>query len=122
MRSKQKGMTGIGMMCIAALVGVIALAFFKVVPFYLEMTKVYTILDDIERDFSNNSSTNAKILRAQIENRIDIESVYGVSPKEFIIKRTHNGYSISLQKDQEARYAYNLYLIVKYDKSVEIIK
>jgi len=122
MLSKQKGMTGIGMMCIAALIAVIALAGFKVVPFYIEMTKVYTILDDLERDYTGSEALSPANLRTQLDNRINIESVYGLNAKDFEIKRTQDGYNVSIQYAQEVHYLANLYLVVKYDKTVEILR
>jgi len=119
---KQQGMTTLGILCVLAVVGLLAFAAFKVVPAYLEMTKVYTILDDIERDYSGKPDTDVAKLRTQIGKRINIESIYGVKRDDFQIKRTSEGYEVSINHPNETHYLGNLYLVVKYDKTVVVRK
>jgi len=118
---KQHGMTTLGMLSIVGIIALLAFGAFKVTPAYLEMFKVYSIMDDLERELSGTSPDIQRI-RGKLANRINIESVYGVDENDFVIKRSSDGYRVSLYHENEASYMGNLYLLVKYDKSVEVIK
>ena len=119
MRGRQQGMTLISMVIAAAFVGAFVFAGLKVLPFYLEQMKVTSILGDVKRDMDGNAPTISGIRNA-IGKRLDIEMVTGIRPQEFAIKKTGTGYSVTAQYENRTQYFGNLYLVVAFDKQVEI--
>jgi hypothetical protein len=119
MRNKQQGMTAIGMAVVLSMVVVIGYAGFMVMPIYLETTKVDTIMNDAVRDF-DGKATNATYIRSAIGKRLNIETVNTVSTKDFKIKPVDRNFEVSVAYDREVRFVGNLYLLVRYDKTVEI--
>ncbi len=116
---RQRGITAIGFAFILALVGMIGYAGFIVTPIYLETTKVDTILKDVEAQFAGKP-TNASQIRSVIEKRLNVESVTSVNVRNFVVKPVNRQFEVGVAYDREVRYAGNLYLTVKYDKTVEV--
>ena len=63
-RHAQAGMTALGFLILAALVGVVGLAVLKVTPMYIKNMRMDTILTDIENEMSGQSPTPAGIRNA----------------------------------------------------------
>ena len=119
MRARQQGITVIGFIIVAAFVGVFGFGVLKVTPFYLEQMKVISIMDDTKRNLDNNAPTVTQI-RNDINKRLDIEMVYGVTIKDFTIKKTKTGYSVKVTYERREPYLANLYLVSVFDRTVEI--
>jgi len=121
MRVRQQGITAISFIVAAAFVGAFAFAGLKILPFYLEQLKVTNILGDVKNDMDGNAPTIAKI-RSAIAKRLDIEMVTGINTQEFSIKKSGMGYTVKAQYENRAPYLGNLYLVVVFDKQVEITR
>ncbi|MAF84401.1 MAG: hypothetical protein CL797_09905 [Chromatiales bacterium] len=119
MRSRQQGMTFISLLITAAFVGVIAFAALKIIPAYLEQMKVVSILEDVKRDLDGTGASIIQI-RSAIGKRLDVEMVYGIKTREFVIKKIGMGYSVQAKYEIREPYFANLYLVVVFDKQVEI--
>lgn len=119
MRSRQTGITAIGLILVVLFVGAFAYAGLKVIPFYLEQMKVSSILADVKRDMDGNKPTIAQI-RSAIGKRLDIEMVYGIKTQDFAIKKAGSGYVVKAQYENRAQYFGNLYLVVVFNEQVEI--
>lgn len=119
MRVRQQGITAISFIIAAVFVGAFAFAGLKVMPFYLEQMKVTSILEDVKRDMDGNAPTISQI-RSAIAKRLDIEMVTGIKTQEFAIKKSGMGYTVKAQYENRAPYIGNLYLVVVFDKQVEI--
>ena len=116
---QQRGITAIGMLVILTFVAMVGYAGFIVLPIYLETTKVDAILEDVEKDFSGQP-TNIGSIRNAIGKRLNIESVTSVKTKDFVIKPVNRSLQVGVAYDREVLYAGNLYLLVKYNKTVEV--
>ena len=58
-RHAQAGITALGFLILAVLVGVVGLAVLKVTPMYIKNMRMNTILTDIEHEMSGKSPTPA---------------------------------------------------------------
>jgi hypothetical protein len=112
-------MTLIGMVVVAAFLGVFALAILKLTPFYLEQMKIISILQDVKRNLDSNGPTMVQIRNA-LEKRLDIEMVTGIHVKEIAIKKSGNGYLVQAKYERRAAYLGNIYLVAMFDEQVEI--
>ena len=121
MRHKQRGITLISLAIIVAFVASYAFAVLKVTPFYLEQIKITRVLNDVETNLSGSGPTAAQI-RDSIDKRLNIEMVYELTAKDFKIKKSGTGYLVNAAYERRASYFGNLYLVVAFDKTVEITR
>ena len=119
MRDRQQGITLISLIIIVAFVGSYAFALLKVTPFYLEQIRVARVLSDVEGSLSGTGASLIKI-RDAIDTRLNIEAVRGLTSRDFEIKKGGGGYVVHAVFERRAEYFGNLYLVVAFDKSIEI--
>jgi hypothetical protein len=119
MRERQQGITAIGFIMLAALIGIIGFAGLKLTPVYLENMKVKTILSDIEGELNGQNPTSTKI-RSAIGKRLNIEMIYNLKTKDFKIAKTSAGFRVRAQYRREVSFLGNLYLLAVFDDAVEI--
>ncbi len=119
-RHAQAGMTALGFLILAALVGVVGLAVLKVTPMYIKNMRMDTILTDIEQEMSGQSPTPAGIRNA-LERRFSVEDIR-LNADELKITQSKNGLHVAREYEARASYVADIYLLVAYDKQVEILR
>ena len=119
-RHSQAGMTALGFLIIATLVGVVGFAVMKVTPMYIKNMRMNTILEDEQRELSGDSAT-PQAIRTELARRFSVEDI-NLSIDAMKITQTKNGYTLHVQYDERAPYIANMYLVVAYDKQVEITR
>lgn len=117
-RHAQAGITALGFLILAALIGVVGLAVMKVTPMYIKNMRMNTILADVEREMSGQSATPASI-RNELAKRFSVEDI-NLDIDSLKITQSKNGYSLRVQYEEKASYVADIYLLVAYDKQVEI--
>ena len=117
-RRSQAGITVLGFLILATLVGVVGLAAVKVTPMYIKQMRMNTVLNDIERELSGQGATPATI-RGELSKRFSVEDI-AMSSNEPKIVQSKNGYSLHVTYEDRATYVANVYLLMIYDKQVEI--
>lgn len=118
---KQQGMTLIGMVVVALIGGIFVLAAIRLVPVYLEYMKVESAFTAMKTDLDGSNAGPAQI-RKSLERRFDIDDVESVRPKDVEIERTPNGYMVQAAYEGRAPFLGNIYFVVVFDKSVEVIR
>lgn len=121
MRVKQKGLTAISFLVLAAMIGVIGLAGLKLVPVYLENMKIKKILTDVKAEFDGQSPTPAELRRA-LDRKLDIEMVYSLEGRDFNIQSTGDGVIVGARYERPESFIGNISLLVSFDNEVEIRK
>jgi len=119
-RHSQAGITALGFLILAALVGIIGLGVMKVMPMYLQNMRMTTILDDVARELSGQSPT-PQTIRNELYRRFSVEDI-NLPSDEIKIAQSKNGYSLHVQYENRASYVADIYLLVAYDKQVEITR
>jgi hypothetical protein len=119
-RQSQAGMTALGFLILAVLVGAVGFAVLKVTPMYIKNMRMDTILDDVKRDLSGNGPTPQSI-RYELAKRFSVEDV-NLDVDALKITQSKNGFTLRVQYDERASYVANVYLVVAYDKQVEITR
>lgn len=119
MRHKQRGITLISLAIIVAFVASYGFAVLKVIPFYLEQIKITRVLEDVQGQLSGSGPTVTQI-RDAIDKRLNIEMVYNLSARDFKIRKSGTGYTVNAAYERRASYFGNLYLVVAFDKTIEI--
>ena len=71
-RHSQRGMTALGFMIIAVVVGVILFAVLKITPMYLENIRIKAVLTDMKAEMDGKGVT-ANRVRLSMARRLDID-------------------------------------------------
>jgi hypothetical protein len=119
-RDRQRGITVLGLLILAALVGVVGLAAMKLTPMYIMNMKLSRVLEDTSREFSAREVTPNSI-RLELGKRFSIEDV-NLPADNIKIAQSKNGYSVRIQYENRAPYVADIWLLVVFDKQVEIKK
>jgi len=119
-RHSQAGITALGFLILATLVGAVGFAALRVTPMYIKNMRMSTILTDVERELSGEGPT-PQTIRTEIARRFSIEDI-SLPTDEIKITQSKNGYSVRVQYEERAPYVADLYLLVAYDKQVEITR
>jgi hypothetical protein len=119
-RHSQAGITALGFLILAVLVGAVGFAVLKVTPMYIKNMRMDTILEDVKRDLSGNGPTPQSI-RYELAKRFSVEDV-NLDVDALKITQSKNGFTLRVQYDERASYVANVYLVVAYDKQVEITR
>jgi hypothetical protein len=119
-RHSQAGVTALGFLILAMLVGVVGFAVMKVTPMYIKNMRMSTILDDVQKELSGEGPT-PQTIRNELARRFTVEDI-NLDPEALKITQSKNGYNLHVQYDERASYIANMYLVVAYDKQVEIAR
>jgi hypothetical protein len=119
MRQRERGATFLGIVIILLILGAGLYAGIRLVPVYLEYGKVARSLEQV-RDEHAAIDTNPALIRRSLERRWDVEDIHSIGWKEIEITKTNGGYDITASYDNEQPFAPNVYLVVKFEKTVSI--
>ena len=93
MKQRQRGATFLGMVTILLILGAGLYAGLRLVPVYLEYTKVARALEQV-RDEHAAIDSNPQLIRNSLERRWDVEDIKSIGWKEILIKKTNEGYEV----------------------------
>jgi hypothetical protein len=119
MRAKQQGITAIGLIALLVILGTLGLGILRLIPIYLEQMKIVSILNDVE-DELDGQNPSLQVIKSSINKRLNIEMVRGMTAKDFKISKSENGYMVQAKFDRRSHYLANIYLLVEFDRSIEI--
>jgi len=119
MKQRQRGMTFLGLVTILAILGAGLYAAIRLVPVYLEYTKVARALEQV-RDEHSAIESNPQLIRRSLERRWDVEDIASIGWQEVEIKKSNEGYDVRAAYEVEQPFVANVYLLAKFDKSVVI--
>ena len=119
MKQRQRGMTFLGMVTILVILGAGLYAAIRLVPVYLEYTKVARALEQV-RDEHAAIDSNPQLIRRSLERRWDVEDISSIGWQEVEIKKSNEGYDVRAAYEVEQPFVANVYLLAKFDKSVVI--
>ena len=119
MKHRQRGMTFLGLVTILVILGAALYAAIRLVPVYLEYSKVARALQQVGDEYSAVDA-NPELIRRSLERRWDVEDIKRIGWKEIQIKRTTAGYDMRAAYDAEEPFIANVYLVAKFDKLVTI--
>jgi len=119
MRYRQRGATFLGMVVILAILGSAIYAGMRLVPVYLEYTKVARALEQV-RDEHAADDTSSQMIRNALERRWDVEDIASIGWKEVEIRKTSEGFEVEANYSVERPFVANVYLLTKFDKLVVI--
>lgn len=113
----QRGMTTLGLLILLVFLGIFAYAGIRLVPVYLEDLKIAGTFSKLEQEFSGSPSTRSEI-QSSIGKRFDVESVRVVSYKDVKIRKTGNGYEVSIEYTNKQPFLFNISFAVDFSHRV----
>jgi hypothetical protein len=119
MKHRQRGATFLGMVVILLILGSGLYAGIRLVPVYLEYTKVLRSLNQV-RDEHESINTNKGLLLRSLERRWDVEDIHRIGWKEIKIDKTASGFDLTADYRAEEPFVANVYLLVKFKHTVSI--
>lgn len=119
MKQHERGMTFLGMVTILLILGAGVYGAIRLVPVYLDYMKVARSLEQV-RDEHAAVDSNPQLIRRSLQRRWDVEDVKGIDWKEVEIDKTNEGYDVIAAYEVERPFVSNVYLLVKFDKTVSI--
>jgi hypothetical protein len=119
-RSRQRGITFIGLLILAVLVGVVGLAGIKLVPMYIMDMKLGKALEGLSEELNGKEVTSQSIQYA-LYKKFSIEDIN--LPKDSIkVAPSKSGFSVRIQWENRTSYLGDVWLMIVFDKTVEIRK
>jgi cell division protein FtsB len=118
-RQRQRGMTAIGFIIIAALVGLVGYGAVRLVPVYMTQMQIRQLLADLKTEYDGNAASIAR-LQTEIGNRLNIDAVTYPTRQDFVITKTEDGLMVSVDYEDSVPYIGNLSLSATFENSVEI--
>ena len=119
MKQRQRGATFLGIVVILLILGAGLYAGIRLVPVYLEYTKVARALEQVRDEYSA-TDTSPQMIRRPLERRWDVEDIASIGWKDVDITKTSEGYDVQATYDVERPFVANVYLVAKFDKLVTI--
>jgi hypothetical protein len=119
MRTRQRGATALGMLCIVGIIGFALYGGIRLFPVYMEYMAVARALDQTAKESSGNP-TSPQQLRVSLDRRWAIEDIKSLQPNEIEIKKNGNGFSMRAWYRAETPFIANVSLVADFDKTVDV--
>ncbi|MDR2876718.1 MAG: DUF4845 domain-containing protein [Chromatiales bacterium] len=113
--AKQKGITFIGLLMVAALVGFFAYIGMKLVPIYIENYGVKAALKALSEEDTQDVSTSE--LRSRVMKRLSVNNVEGVKPENVDVKAMGRSRVVSVNYEVRSRFFDKIYLLAVFSES-----
>lgn len=117
---KQRGMTAIGWVIVLGLIAFFTLVVLRLMPLYLEYSKVASVLESIKNEPGVTRQTKADIQRL-IMRRFEINDVRNVDPKIAEIESRGGRLTVGMAYERRTNMIGNIDIVVSFDKSIEVI-
>lgn len=111
----QRGMTTLGLIVLVVFMGLIAFAFLRLTPIYLNYMKVVGVVAGVHDEFDGQNPSRGAI-RTSISRRFDVESVDVITYRDIKVNSADGGFEVVAQYDHTAPFIANVYFTVKFDK------
>jgi hypothetical protein len=118
MRSRQRGATALGMLCIVAVIGFGLYGVIRLFPLYMEYLAVTRAMEQTAKE--NAGPTSSQSLRTSLIRRWTIEDIKSLQPQDIEIKKTGSGFSMRAWYRAETPFVGNVLLAVDFDKTVDV--
>jgi hypothetical protein len=122
MRSKQSGVTFLGLLVLIVVVGSWVYAAMRIVPMYLNYQKVAGTLEKVRDELDSNPGTTDFMIRKAIERHFNIEMVKEdvFNYDDVTIKKDGGKFMVTAAYEDTAPFIANIYFLVSFNKTVEI--
>lgn len=113
---RQAGITALGFIILALIVGIIAFGVIRLTPVYLNYMKVAGVVDGVVKEFDGQNPARAAI-RSSISRRFGVESVSVLNWREVTITPVDGGFEVAAVYDHTSPFIGNISFTVHFDKT-----
>ena len=121
MRQRQLGITAIGFVLIAALVGLVGYGVVRLVPIFMTQMTIRELLADLKTESDGNGASPKRLL-STIGKRLDVNGIEYPRRQDFVVSTTDDGFRVAVSYEDSVPYIANISLTATFDNSVEIRK
>ena len=114
-RRRQAGMTTLGMIILAAFIGLIAFGGLRLTPVYLNYFKIVGVINGVQEEFDGQANS-ASAIRSSIARRFDVESVGVITARDVTVTTVDGGYEVRAEYHHTAPFIANISFTVHFDK------
>lgn len=123
-KHRQRGMSGFGLIVFLGILGFSLWIFFTVLPMYLEIMRLDKTMEFLEKEITNDTSKrNAGAVQTIIAKNLNVEGseipIYKKEVFNQMVNIQRSPFIVTLKYDQEANLVANVWLSVKYEKTIE---
>jgi hypothetical protein len=118
MKRTQRGVTMIGWIFLLIPMAIVGYAGIRLVPVYLNYTKVARTLEQLSQEARGESS--AQSIRSALAKRLDIEQVDFPEDKDFVIRRDGKAWVVEIEYEDPVPLLSNISLTAKFAKSIRV--
>ena len=119
-RKKQKGISFWGLIMVAGVTIFFILMFFKLLPPYIEHTKVKTALENMTQQ-PNAINMEKGEIKAALQRRLDIDDVNDVDlSKSLFVEKKPGATIIRITYERRVPLAYNITALIDFNHSVQV--
>jgi Tfp pilus assembly protein PilE len=111
---RQRGLTIVGFMLVAAVVVIFAMVGFRVVPSYVEYYSVKKSLEDTMRS-GNADPNNPLAFRSELARRLQTSYVENVKAADAVLTRTGNQINAELSWERRLHMVANAYILLEFE-------
>jgi len=118
---RQRGMTLISWMLVAAIAAFLGSFFFKLLPFYMEQMRIDSVLDGTMEEYAEVTQAPVKRdLQRAVERRMGVNDVRSIRASDLQYKNEEGRMYIGFSFEQRTEFMGNVSLVVTYDHWVPI--
>jgi hypothetical protein len=121
MRQRQQGVTAIGFVLIATLVGLVGYGLIRLFPVYMTQLTIRDLMADLKSE-NDGTGANPTRLMSSIGKRLDVNGVDFPKRQDFVITKTDEGFLVEVDYEDSVPFIGNISLLASFDNSVEIRK
>lgn len=118
---KQRGLTMISWMLVAAVAAFLGTFAFKLLPIYMEHARINSVLDGTAAEYEGVSQRPGRQdLKRAVDRRIGVNDVRAVSKDDLQFSQDDGTFMIGFTFQQQTEFMGNISLLVSYDYWVQI--
>ena len=116
----QRGMTAIGWLLVLGLIAFFALITLRLVPLYLEFTKVASVFESLENEPGITGMSRLEIIKL-VEKRFNVNDIANVNAKDTKVSKDKGRLTVSIEYERREHVISNIDVVTTFEKQVEVI-
>jgi len=119
-RHDQRGMTAIGWLLVLALIGFFTLIVLRLVPLYLEYSKVVSVLESLEKEPGLTKMNRTEIISI-ISKRLYINEVRELKANDALIVSDGRTTRVGFDYERRTHMLGNIDVVAKFKREIEVV-
>ena len=119
LRHRQKGLSAVGWIIVAAIFGLLLITFFKVFPMYYDNFKLKAALENMQTDDTIDPKSKRAIWDS-LQRRLFVDEVRTIKRENVTMKRKDGKTTITVTYERRDNYVGNLFIGARFVESAVI--